>query len=158
MRSFFTRIEQVFTEKKQSASQVTKKSKSKSKTAEMGLSPERMKELAQHDARREIRKSEAKRINKKVATPSQLNDAEKDRLDKKMDSKTIENKIEKLTKKKLKEKQLSQQEKDLRKQARETSDSKKKKELNKKASELKDQIQNIKDSYTAKKKEETKED
>jgi hypothetical protein len=143
-------------EDKQTKKHQKKKEKAKSETAQKGLSPERMKELASHDARREVRKSEATKINKKISTPSQLNDAEKERLDRVMDNKTVENKIDKLAKKKVKEKQLSQQEKDLRKQATATKDAKKKKELNKKAKSLKDQIQKIKDSYAPKKKVEKK--
>lgn len=141
---------------KQSSAQISKKGKAKSKTAEKGLSPERMKELADHDARREVRKSEAKKINKKVSSASQLNDAEKERLNKKMENKTVENKIDKLAKKKLREKQLSAQEKELRKQAKSTNDEVKKKELLASAKDLKQIVDDLKASYAPKKKEKAK--
>jgi hypothetical protein len=122
-------------EAKQSAAQIAKKNKAKSETANKGVSPARMKELAHHDARREVRSALAAKIEK-GKTPSKLTDANKERLNAMMDQQVNKNKIEKLANYKFKEKQLKQEEKDLKKQAKNTKDDNVRQELEKKAAAI----------------------
>jgi hypothetical protein len=141
-------------EGKQSTTQIKKKAEKKKETAEKGVSDERMRELAKHDASREIRKSTSLKMFHR--TSSNLNDSEKDRLNKEMEKTTTQNKVDKLAEIKYQEKSLKQKAKELKQLAKKEEDKATKDDLLARAEALEDKAKSKKASYDSSAKEKTK--